>query len=63
MQTTVTPEWECEVRKRMKILGVKNYTVLAEMAGYSESTVRKYMCGCYTNDNPRMGIEQALGMR
>lgn len=62
MQTTITPEWKGEVRKRMTILGM-TYEKLAEDTGYSDSTIRKYMCGLYTSDKPRERIERVLGMR
>ena len=38
------------------------YEKLAKMTGYSESTIRKYMCGLYANDKPRERIERVLGM-
>lgn len=61
MQTTITPEWKGEVRKRMTILGM-TYEKLAEETGYSDSAIRKYMCGLYTSDKPRERIERVLGM-
>ena len=59
--TTVTSKWIGEVKKRLSIRGM-TYEKLAKMTGYSESTIRKYMCGRYSNDNPRERIERVLGM-
>lgn len=60
-ETTVTPEWRGEVKRRMEVMGL-NYRTLAQMTGYSYSAIRQYMCGSYHNDKPRAHIEHVLGM-
>ena len=55
--TTWSPEWKAEVVKQ-KSLRNWNYTQLARAAGLGVGQVGKY-----PNDNPRVPIEKALGMR
>ena len=60
--TTASNEWCGEVKKQMKMRRM-TCRDLAASTGWSESTVKKYINGLYTNDNPRADIERALGMR
>ena len=60
--TTWSPEWKAEVVKQ-KSLRNWNYTQLARAAGLGVGQVQKYVSGKYPNDNPRVPIEKALGMR